>query len=413
MTRPDTVNTTHTAHETTLQPRHPNLARALALAQANQHLCSPNPSVGCVLLKDGVIIGEGATQASTPEYGGAHAEVMALRDAAARGFDAAGATAYVTLEPCNHTGRTEPCSSALIDAKVGRVVAAMLDPNPRTSGAGMARIAAAGIATYVLPTDDPFLDAVFALNAGFFKRMVHGTPWLRLKVAASLDGRTALPNGQSQWITNATSRADGHRWRARACAVATGVGTVLADDPKLNVRHIATQRQPKRIVFDSQLRTPLTAQLFDFALDFAEQTIFVHAAHAPAERIAALQKRGVHLLQTGDLQVNLADALQGLAAMQINEIHLEAGASLNGAFLAAGLVDEVLLYQAPLILGAGYPLATLPAFDTLAAAPRLQLLETTPMFEGERSGRQDLRLRFATAHSFTRLNLPENLPTHY
>ena len=249
---------------TTMTP--PLMQQALALAAQALTLSSPNPRVGCVIATaEGRVLGEGFTQRA----GGAHAEVMALRDAQARGQEVRGATAWVTLEPCAHQGRTGPCCDALAAAGVARVVAALEDPNPLVAGQGFARLRAAGVAVEV----GPGAEAARELNLGFFSRMQRGRPWVRAKVAASLDGLTALPDGQSQWITGAAARADGHAWRARACAVLTGVGTVLADDARLDVRAVATQRQPQVLVLDSHLRTPPNASLF-----IADRACYIYAA---------------------------------------------------------------------------------------------------------------------------------------
>ncbi|MEN9888484.1 MAG: Riboflavin biosynthesis protein RibD, partial [Pseudomonadota bacterium] len=257
---------------------HTPLHRALALARQALWLTSPNPRVGCVITApDGRLLGEGHTQRA----GGPHAEIMALRDAQAQGHDVRGATAWVTLEPCAHQGRTGPCCDALAAAGIGRVVAALTDPNPKVAGQGLARLQAAGAQVQVLPTDDPIASAARELNIGFFSRMERGLPWVRIKIAASIDGQTALANGQSQWITGPEARQDGHAWRARACAVLTGIGTVLEDDPLLNVRGLDVPRQPHLVVVDSRLELPLTARLLD-TLGSGEPTrqIWVYTATA-------------------------------------------------------------------------------------------------------------------------------------
>lgn len=361
------------------------LARALELAERAIFLTSPNPRVGCVITSaDGAVLGEGHTQA----VGEPHAEVMALRDAAARGQDVRGATVWVTLEPCAHFGRTPPCCDALAAAGVRRVVVTNVDPNPRVAGAGIARLRAAGVVVDLLPQDDPLALASRELNIGFFSRMVRGRPWVRLKAAASADGRTALPNGSSQWITSPEARSDGHRWRARACAVLTGAGTVLADDPRLDVRGVDTPRQPHAVVLDSQLRTPPTARLFDVT-----HKIWIFATHADSARRAALEARGaevIHVTATPDGRVALDAVLAELTRREVNEVHVEAGETLNGAWLAAGLVDEVLLYQAPRLLGAGRGIAALGPFAALDEAPALVWREATAVGP-------DLRLRAIVA----------------
>ena len=255
------------------------LSNALAQAQKASHLSTPNPAVGCSLVSPtGKIIGQGHTQA----VGGAHAEVMALRDTADKGESTVGATAYVTLEPCSHFGRTPPCSNALIEAKVAKVVIALLDPNPLVAGKGVELLQKAGLEVEVLPTDHPQAIAAKELMIGFFSRMVRKTPWVRMKIAASLDGKTALGelgHGQSKWITSNDARDDGHAWRARAGAILTGIGTVLADDPQLDVRAVPTQRQPHLVIVDSELRTPVSAKIFTI------NNIATKAVNTPATAI--------------------------------------------------------------------------------------------------------------------------------
>ena len=259
--------------------------QALGLAAQALFLSNPNPRVGCVITAaNGHVLGQGFTQ----QAGGPHAEVMALRDAAAAGRDVRGATAYVTLEPCAHQGRTGPCCDALIQAGVATVVASIADPNPLVAGQGFARLRAAGIEVVVGPGAEESRE----LNIGFFSRMVRGTPWVRLKVAASLDGTTALHNGASQWITSAAARADGHAWRARSCAVLTGIGTVLADNPVLNVREVPTPRQPQLVVVDSRLQTPPTARLFGVP----DRRVFIYAANEDGTRTQALEARGATVI---------------------------------------------------------------------------------------------------------------------
>ena len=311
------------------------MARALELAARGLYTTTPNPRVGCVVVKDGVVAGEGWHE----KAGESHAEPMALRAADGK---AAGATVYVTLEPCAHHGRTPPCVDALLAAKPARVVMAMQDPNPETAGKGMSRLKAAGI-----QVDAGLMEPeARELNIGFIARMTRGTPWVRMKVAASLDGRTALADGQSQWITGDAARKDGHAWRARACAVLTGVGTVKSDDPQLNVRDVETTRQPLRVVVDSRLQTPLNARVL-------RPGTLIAAAGVDAPRSVALRTRGaeVVVLHSHEGKVGLPDLLQELARRGCNEIHVEAGHKLNGSFLQEGLVDELLIYLAPSILG--------------------------------------------------------------
>lgn len=334
------------------------MARALAQAQKALVISSPNPRVGCVLTDaHGQVLGEGHTQRA----GGPHAEVMALRDAHAKGHSVAGATAWVTLEPCSHHGRTGPCCDALIAAGIGKVVAAISDPNPRVAGQGFARMRAAGIAVEVGPGGAESRE----LNLGFFSRMVRREPWVRVKAAASLDGHTALPNGHSQWITGEAARADGHAWRARAGAVLTGVGTVLADDPRLDVRLAPNAadlpRQPPLVIVDSRLRTPPAARLFEVA----ERPVWIYTASEDAARTAALAARGADVRRLPDVQdaqgrVDLRALMADLAQREVNELHVEAGPQLNGALMRAGVVDEWLLYLAPKLLGAGSGLAADP-----------------------------------------------------
>ena len=327
------------------------IAHAHRLALDSLLLTDPNPRVGCVLTDaDGHILGSGHTQ----PIGRPHAEVMALRDAAARGLSVKGATAYVTLEPCSHHGRTGPCCDALIAAGIRRVVASIADPNPLVSGDGFARLRAAGLDVEV----GPGADASRELNIGFFSRMVRKTPWVRMKTAASLDGRTALPNGASQWITGEAARADGHAWRARASAVLTGVGTLIEDNPRLDVRHIDTPRQPHLVIVDSRLQTPPDARLFDIP----GRQVWIYAARRDEALATALQRRGatVTVLANADGKVDLAAMLRDLAVREVNELHVEAGHKLNGSLLREGLVDELLVYLAPKFLGDGFGMASQP-----------------------------------------------------
>ena len=330
-----------------------------ALELATQALClsNPNPRVGCVITTpDGPILGQGFTQ----QAGGPHAEVMALRDAATRGNDVHGATAYVTLEPCSHQGRTGPCCDALIGAGIGKVVASIADPNPLVSGQGFERLRAASVEVVVGPGAEESRE----LNIGFFSRMVRGTPWVRMKTAASLDGTTALANGQSQWITSPTARTDGHAWRARACAVLTGIGTVHDDDPRLDVREVATPRQPHLVIVDSQLQTPVEARLFSIP----NRTCLIYTASDDPEKKAALENRGATVIRLPNPQgkVDLGAMLKDLGRRSVNELHVEAGHKLNGSFLREGLVDEMLLYLAPRLLGPGMGMAQTAPLQTLA-----------------------------------------------
>lgn len=325
--------------------------QALGLATQALFLSNPNPRVGCVITsRTGEIVGKGSTQRA----GGPHAEIMALRDAQARGHDLQGATAYVTLEPCSHHGRTGPCCDALIAAGIAKVVASLPDPNPLVAGQGFARLKAAGVEVSV---GDGAQES-FELNIGFFSRMVRKTPWVRMKMAASLDGTTALPNGESQWITSSAARADGHAWRARACAVLTGIGTVLEDNPRLDVRDVATPRQPHVVVVDSLLQTPPDARLL-----IAGRACYIYCA-APNDtafqaRKQALESQGAVVVELPNAhnKVDLSAMLADLAAKGVNELHVEAGTKLNGSFIREGLVDEMLVYLAPCMLGEGLAMA--------------------------------------------------------
>ncbi len=343
---------------------------ALDAARAALTLAPPNPRVGCVILSaDGQWLGQGHTQRT----GGPHAEIMALRDAQARGHSVAGATAYVTLEPCSHQGRTGPCCDALIAAGIKKVVASLTDPNPKVGGQGFERLRAAGIEVEIGPGAAESRE----LNIGFFSRMVRGTPWVRMKVAASLDGQTALENGASQWITSAPARTDGHAWRARACAVLTGIGTVLEDNPRLDVREVDTPRQPQLVVVDSRLETPLDAHLF-----IAGRAITIYAAVPNDAKKAALEARGASVVYCPGRQpgtegkVDLAAMLRDLARREINEVHVEAGHKLNGSLVREGLVDEFLLYLAPKLLGAGRGMVNIGPLAELSQAIELEFRET-------------------------------------
>ena len=311
-----------------------SMTRALALAELGLFTTTPNPRVGCVIARDGAVIGEGFHARA----GEAHAEVQALADAGTRGQDVRGATLYVTLEPCNHHGRTPPCVDAILAAGVARVVAAMPDPNPAASeGAGRLRSAGVDVAIGLMAPE------ARELNLGFVSRMTRGTPWVRVKTATSIDGRTALANGASQWITGEVARADGHRWRARACAILTGVGTVIADDPALTVRAVETSRQPLRVVIDRHAETPAGARVLADG----------HALMVTAGARNASWPENVETLALPDAsgRIDLPALMRELARRGVNELHVEGGARLTGALLAAGLVDEVLHYLAPCVLG--------------------------------------------------------------
>ncbi len=344
---------------------HEWMSLALQQAELGLYSTSPNPRVGCVIVKDNQIIGQGAHL----KAGEAHAEVMALRDAQSKYPEKIqGATAYVTLEPCSHFGRTPPCADALINAGIQRVVAAMQDPNPQVAGNGLARLSAAGIRV-----EHGLMEAqAQALNTGFISRMLHNKPFVRLKIAASLDGRTALANGESKWITNEYARADVHHWRARSCAILTGIGTVLADNPHMNVRNVNTSRQPLRVVVDSALKMPINANILKDG-----ETLIAYA-NASATEIASLEQAGaslIHLPNT-DGKVCLASLMKVLAARGINELMVEAGQKLNGALIAADCVDELLLYYAPVLLGSdAQGMLTIPTLASMQNRIQLNILD--------------------------------------
>ena len=356
-----------------------------ALAEAHQalYLANPNPRVGCLIVKNGQEIGRGHTQA----VGGPHAEVQALADARSKGFDPTDSVIYVTLEPCNHTGRTPPCVDALIAAKPRKVLVAMIDPNPLVAGKGLERLQAAGIAV-----ETGLLGAeAAALNRGFISRMTRGLPWVRLKIAATLDGKTALPNGASQWITGPLARADGHHWRAQACAVLTGGGTVKEDNPSLNVRDVITQRQPWKVIVDSKLETPLEAKLFD-GMDQSGVMIICAHLQSPEQltNAKAFRERGVEVIEMPNAhgKVDLAKLFAYLAQERhMNEIHVEAGAKLNGSLLREDCVDELLLYYAPFFMGEGLGMTSLSALKALQDRQTWDLIDQATFDP-------DIRLRY-------------------
>ena len=352
------------------------LATALEISQGALWLSDPNPRVGCLITSaDGYPLGQGHTQ----QAGGPHAEIMALRDARTKGHSVAGATAYVTLEPCCHHGRTGPCCEALVQAGIGKVVVGHIDPNPLVSGQGIAQLRSAGVQVQVLPAHDPLALAARELNIGFFSRMVRKTPWVRLKIAASLDGKTALPNGSSQWITSEQARRDGHAWRARASAVLTGIGTVLQDRPRLDVRLVDSHHQPLLVVVDSQLETPLDSPIF-----LNGRTLLIYAAQEHPAKAAALAAQGASVIYlpghkpdgTATGKVDLPALLRDLGQREINELHVEAGHKLNGSLVREGLVDEFLLYLAPKLLGQGADMASFGPLQNLAQALPLSFQST-------------------------------------
>jgi diaminohydroxyphosphoribosylaminopyrimidine deaminase/5-amino-6-(5-phosphoribosylamino)uracil reductase len=338
------------------------MARALELAERGLYTTTPNPRVGCVIVRAGEIVGEGFHERA----GEPHAEVHALRAAGTR---AEGATAYVTLEPCAHHGRTPPCANALIEAKLARVVAAMRDPNPLVAGKGLDALRAAGIAV-----DSGVMEReAVELNIGFVTRMTKSRPWIRLKVAATLDGKTALSNGVSRWITGEDARLDGHRWRARACAVLTGIGTVRDDDPQLTVRGIETPRQPLRVIVDSRLEISPHARVI------GEGTL-IAAARLEPDRAEALRRRGAEIVVLPDARgkVDLAALFGELARRGMNEVHVEAGWKLNGSLVREGFADELLVYVAPRLVGAAARgMFDLPELAELAGSRMLRFGEVS------------------------------------
>ena len=335
------------------------MARALELAGRGLYTTTPNPRVGCVIVRDGAVAGEGWHERA----GAPHAEAAALAQAEGR---ARGATAYVSLEPCVHQGRTGPCTEALIKAGVARVVAALQDPNPLVGGKGLDALKRAGIAASAGLMEDEARE----LNVGFVSRMTRGRPWVRLKVAASLDGKTALLNGRSQWITGDAARRDGHHWRARACAVLTGAGTVRDDDPRLTVREVSTPRQPLRVVVDSRLETPPGAKILEGG------GTLVAVASADRAKIAALEAKGAEVIVMPNSagKVELGHLFRELARREVNEVHVEAGFRLNGSLVREGLVDEALIYLAPALIGEkGHGMFELPELADLSGRRELKI----------------------------------------
>ncbi|RZI43229.1 bifunctional diaminohydroxyphosphoribosylaminopyrimidine deaminase/5-amino-6-(5-phosphoribosylamino)uracil reductase RibD [Herbaspirillum sp. HC18] len=340
-------------------------AMELALEWASKAFftTTPNPRVGCVIVKDGEVIGAGCTQPP----GQAHAEIQAMNDAASRGLDVRGATAYVTLEPCSHYGRTPPCADALIKAGIGKVVAALTDPNPLVAGQGFAKLQAAGIEVI----RGVLADQAREMNIGFMSRMQRGRPWVRMKAAASLDGKTALHNGVSQWITSQEARNDGHWWRARACAILTGIGTVQEDNPQLTVRAIETPRQPRRIVVDSRLQMDPAARVLEGG------GTWIATAVSNPEKEARLIEKGAEIIRLPNAngKVDLPGLMLELGRRHINELHVEAGSKLNGSLIREACVDELLLYLAPSLLGDARELFDLPALHSLEGKKELSFHE--------------------------------------
>lgn len=360
------------------------MRQALLLAEQSLYITSPNPRVACLIVRDGNLLASGTTQ----QAGGPHAEIMALRQAQERQVDTAGSTFYVTLEPCSHQGRTAPCVDAVIQARPARVVVAMRDPNPLVAGRGLEKLRQAGIHV----SGPVCVDEALALNVGFVSRMTRRTPWLWLKMACSLDGRSALPDGQSQWITSAPARADGHHWRARSCAVLTGIGTVRADNPRMNVREHATQRQPIKAVIDTHFSIDEDAALLD------NGPCWVFSCRHDPDKALRLAKRNVHLVLMPEKQgsVDLQAVMLWMGAHDINEVHAEAGATLSGALVQAGCVDELLIYMAPKLLGEGRGIADIDSLPDLPAAP------TYEFFDVQSIG-PDLRMRARSKRSWDSL----------
>jgi len=349
---------------------HGFMSRALELAAKAMVVATPNPRVGCVVVREGRIIGEGFTQ----RPGSNHAEIEALIDARRGGHDLHGAHVYVTLEPCAHFGRTPPCATALIEAHVAMVIAAVEDPNPQVAGRGLEMLRQAGIDVRCGLLEQDAIE----INAGFFLRMTRGRPWVRIKVAASLDGRTGLHNGASQWITSEAARADGHAWRARACAVLSGIGTVRSDDPRLSVRLVETSRQPLKVLVDSRFEVEPQARLFD------GNPVLVVCTRRDRRKAEQLEAHNAEVVEVGadaNGKVDLVALTRELGRRGINELHVEAGARLNGSLLSAGVVDELLAYLAPCLIGPGQPMIDLAEISSLEQIRRLTLREAVRIGE--------------------------------
>ncbi|ETF01049.1 diaminohydroxyphosphoribosylaminopyrimidine deaminase [Advenella kashmirensis W13003] len=360
--------------------------RALELARSVMVSTSPNPRVGCVIVSNGQILGEGATQPP----GGPHAEVCAIRDAQQKGHELRGTTFYVTLEPCSHYGRTPPCVDALLAVEPARVVIAARDPNPLVSGAGIRKLQEAGIIVDL----GLGLEQALEINPGFVSRMSIQRPWVRMKIASTLDGKVALNNGRSQWITGSAARLDGHHWRARACVILTGSGTVRDDDPLLTVRGVDTPRQPVRAVIDSQFAIDEDARLFDGG------PVWIFVTEYNADKAARLAARNVRVITVAEKNnhVDLKAVMAWLGQQDINEVHVEAGPGLNGALLQAGCVDELLVYMAPKILGEARSAVAHRPFTVLADAYQFAFFDTTACGD-------DLRLRARLPMRWNQLQL--------
>jgi diaminohydroxyphosphoribosylaminopyrimidine deaminase/5-amino-6-(5-phosphoribosylamino)uracil reductase len=388
-----------------IHPLHPIEALTLQLAQQAIGLSSPNPRVGCVITHaEGAILGQGHTQAA----GQAHAEVMALQHASSQGYEVAGATAWVSLEPCAHHGRTPPCYQALIQAQIAEVVVAVQDPNPLVAGKGLQALRDAGIRVRMGSPD--WAQAATDLNVGFFSRMQRQRPYVRLKAAASLDGTTALCNGTSQWITSEAARTDGHHWRHRACAILTGIGTVLHDNPRLDVRLGSisqTALQPIRVVLDTHLRIPADARVLQapgLTLIYTSNRLSPEHTQRQQQLEQAWHSQGmsqyVEIIPTPcGPRLSWEFILHDLGRRQINELHIEAGHTVNGSALREGWVDELLLYVAPCLLGQGMNIASLEAqpLQSLAQGVALQFIECIPIGP-------DLRIRASTRSPISAMN---------
>ena len=348
------------------------MSEAFRLAEKALFTTSPNPRVGCVIVQDGQIVGRGFHK----KAGESHAEVLALKEA---GSKSEGSDVYVTLEPCSHIGKTPPCVEALIEAKVKKVFIAMQDPNPIVSGRGIQKLKDAHIEVELGVMEAQ----AQLLNIGFISRMTKQLPYVRAKLAVSIDGKTALHNGKSQWITGDAARADVQYWRASSCAIITGIGTVLHDDPKLSVRLYEHARQPLRVVVDSELKIPLEADIL------LEKPLLIAYANDKQKKLPKLKALGIECIQLDDSgKVDLALLLKELAKREVNEVWIEAGEGLNGAFLKANLIDELMIYYAPVILGSeAKGMFTLPAFENL------ENKITTTLLDYRWFG-QDLRMRF-------------------
>ncbi len=353
-----------------------NQGMRAALSQASKALyCSnPNPRVGCVIVKNNQIIAKGHTK----PVGYDHAEIVAIKDARKRGVDIKGSTIYVTLEPCNHFGRTPPCTLALVEAGISRVVIATKDPNNIVTGNGEEFLKKAGIDVITSIMEKEARE----MNVGFFYRMENNLPWVRVKFAMSIDGKTALSNGNSKWITSANSRRDGHRWRAQSCAILTGIGTLLCDNPELTVRDVSTSRQPQRIILDSTLKTPQNAKILK------GEKVWIATSSKNFEKETILKKKGVEIIflpdKNGKVDLNLF--MNELSRRNINELHVEAGAKLSGSLMKLNLVNELLIYISTSFLGPGIPLAELPEIDKLTDRLKFRLYEVKKIGE-------DLRVR--------------------